>query len=104
MAPPRQNRKKRDIPDVYRAPLRAAPVRSYHRAREAIMDRHRWTYPCGKLRPAAGPTRRQFVGGLLVGAAAAGCTSKASMLGPVDATIGDGSMAHKTATDRVTIG
>jgi aryl-alcohol dehydrogenase-like predicted oxidoreductase len=68
------------------------------------MDRHRGTYPCGKMRPAAGPTRRQFVGGLLVGAAAAGCTSKASMLGPVDATVGDGSMVHKTATDRVTIG
>jgi len=68
------------------------------------MDRPR-TYPCGKLRPPAGPSRRQFVKGVLVGgaAAAAGC-SKATMLGPIDATVGDGSTAHKTATDRVTIG
>jgi 1-deoxyxylulose-5-phosphate synthase len=67
------------------------------------MQRHRGTYPCGTPRP-AGPTRRQFVRGMLVGAAAAGCTSKASMLGPIDAAVGDGSTAHKTATDRVTIG
>jgi aryl-alcohol dehydrogenase-like predicted oxidoreductase len=72
------------------------------------MDRHR-TYPCGTPRPAApsaGPTRRQFVQGVgvLVGAAAAGCTSKTAMLGPVDAAVGDGSSVHKTAVDRVTIG
>jgi aryl-alcohol dehydrogenase-like predicted oxidoreductase len=41
---------------------------------------------------------------MLVGAAAAGCSSKAGMLGPIDAAVGDGSTAHKTATDRVTIG
>ena len=32
------------------------------------MDRPR-TYPCGKLRPPAGPSRRQFVKGVLVGGA-----------------------------------
>ncbi len=40
------------------------------------MERHRATYPCGKPRPPQAPTRRQFVQGLLVGAAAAGCVGK----------------------------
>ena len=69
------------------------------------MDRQR-RYPCGTPIPAGapqGPTRRQFVKGVLVGAAAAGCTSKTAMLGPVDAAVGD-SGTHKTAVDRVTIG
>jgi len=51
----------------------------------------------------AGPTRRQFVQGVLVGAgvAATGCSSKTvSMITPNDA----GSGPHKTAVDRVTIG
>ena len=69
------------------------------------MQRQR-TYPCGTPRPAGppvGPTRRQFVQGVgvLVGAAAAGCASKAPlMIGPSDAASG----LNKTAIDRVTIG
>jgi len=62
------------------------------------------TYPCGTPRPPfAGPTRRQFVQGVLVGAGVAvtGCSSKTvSMITPNDA----GSGPHKTAVDRVTIG
>jgi predicted aldo/keto reductase-like oxidoreductase len=62
------------------------------------------TYPCGKPRPAGpppGPTRRQFVQGMLVGAAAVGCAGKPSptISGPTDAA------PHgKTAVDRVTLG
>jgi len=71
------------------------------------MDRRRMTYPCGTLRPEFRPTRRQFVRGVLAGAAGvavAGCATKTATLGPVDAAIGDNATAHKTATDRVTIG
>jgi hypothetical protein len=49
------------------------------------MQRHRGFYPCGTPRP-VGPTRRQFVQGMLVGAAAAGCAGKPAMMtGPIDA-------------------
>lgn len=62
------------------------------------------TYPCGTPRPSgpqAGPTRRQFVQGMLVGAAAAGCSSKMpTVIGPNDAASG----LNKTAVDRVTLG
>ena len=64
------------------------------------MERHRLTYPCGKPRPAPGPTRRQFVQGMLVGAAAAGCAGKTPMsTGPTD-----GPSHNKTASDRVVLG
>jgi 1-deoxyxylulose-5-phosphate synthase len=68
------------------------------------MDRRRMTYPCGTLRPEFRPTRRQFVQGVLAGAAVAGCAGKTAMLGPRDAAVGDNATVHKTATDRVTIG
>jgi aryl-alcohol dehydrogenase-like predicted oxidoreductase len=63
------------------------------------MQRHRGFYPCGTPRP-VGPTRRQFVQGMLVGAAAAGCAGKPAMVtGPIDAA-----PSGKTATDRVVLG
>jgi predicted aldo/keto reductase-like oxidoreductase len=68
------------------------------------MDRRRMTYPCGTLRPEFRPTRRQFVQGLLVGAAAAGCAGKTATLGARDAAVGDSAPHGKTAIDRVTIG
>ena len=70
------------------------------------MDGDRKTYPCGTPRPVTGPTRRQFVSGMVLGAAAAaGCAGKNPMLGPRDAAVtGDGPITGKTATDRVTIG
>jgi 1-deoxyxylulose-5-phosphate synthase len=68
------------------------------------MDRHRATYPCGKARPPVGPTRRQFVSGVLLGAAA-GCASKTGMFGPMDAaTGGDSPRLNRAATDRVILG
>jgi 1-deoxyxylulose-5-phosphate synthase len=64
------------------------------------MERQRGTYPCGKPRPAVEPTRRQFVKGMLVGAAAVGCAGKTPMMtGPTD-----GAPHHKTAADRVVLG
>ena len=64
------------------------------------MARQELTYPCGKPRPALGPTRRQFVQGMLVGAAAAGCAGKTPMMtGPTD-----GPPHNKTASDRVVLG
>jgi 1-deoxyxylulose-5-phosphate synthase len=65
------------------------------------MSRDRATYPCGKPRPPQGPTRRQFVQGMLIGAAAAGCAGKNGMMtsGPVDAA-----PSNKTATDKVVLG
>ena len=64
------------------------------------MASDRATYPCGKPRPPQGPTRRQFVQGMLVGAAAAGCAGKNAMMsGPIDAA-----PTGKTATDKVVLG
>ena len=46
------------------------------------------------------PTRRQFVQGMLIGAAAAGCAGKTAMMsGPTDAP-----PSNKTATDKVVLG
>jgi aryl-alcohol dehydrogenase-like predicted oxidoreductase len=73
------------------------------------MSGDRSTYPCGRPRPGgaprpdAGPTRRQFVSGMVLGAAAAGCAAKTAAYAPHDAsTTVDG--VHKTAIDRVTLG
>jgi 1-deoxyxylulose-5-phosphate synthase len=64
------------------------------------MASDRATYPCGKPRPPQGPTRRQFVQSMLVGAAAAGCAGKSAMMtGSLDAA-----PAGKTATDKVVLG
>ena len=70
------------------------------------MANPRATYPCGKPRPAPQPaqptlpTRRQFVQGMLIGAAAAGCAGKSAMMsGPTDAP-----PSNKTATDKVILG
>ena len=73
------------------------------------MANPRATYPCGKPRPTAQaaqagqptlPTRRQFVQGMLIGAAAAGCAGKNAMMsGPTDAA-----PSNKTATDKVVLG
>jgi 1-deoxyxylulose-5-phosphate synthase len=68
------------------------------------MERHRATYPCGKPRPPLAPTRRQFVQGLLVGAAAAGCAGKTAMMSLPDAAAPDSPRLGKTATDRVVLG
>ena len=68
------------------------------------MQRPRATYPCGKPRPPEAPTRRQFMQGLLVGAAAAGCAGKPGMLGMRDAALEDSPPAGKTASDRVILG
>src|SRR4051812_20954163 len=64
------------------------------------MQRQRGTYPCGTPRPPLAPTRRQFVKGMLVGAAAVGCATKPGVM----ATPTDAARANKAATDRVTIG
>jgi aryl-alcohol dehydrogenase-like predicted oxidoreductase len=68
------------------------------------MERQRGTYPCGKPRPALEPTRRQFVKGVLVGAAAVGCAGKPAMSGLTDAGPIDSPPHNKTATDRVVLG
>ena len=68
------------------------------------MERHRATYPCGTPRPPLAPTRRQFVQGMLVGAAAAGCAGKTAMMSLPDAATPDGPRLGKTATDRVVLG
>jgi len=68
------------------------------------MERHRATYPCGKPRPPLAPTRRQFVQGLLAGAAAAGCVGKPLMMALPDAATPDSPGLGKTATDRVVLG
>jgi 1-deoxyxylulose-5-phosphate synthase len=68
------------------------------------MERHRAIYPCGKPRQPLAPTRRQFVQGLVVGAAAAGCAGKAAMMAVSDAATPDSPGLGKTASDRVVLG
>jgi len=66
------------------------------------MKGDRSTYPCGKPRQPQAPTRRQFVQGMLVGAAAVGCATKTGVMTPIGPT--DGPASNKTATDRVVLG